>query len=154
MANTEQILELASKGGTHVVFQITGEELMNLLRLVADNAYQAKNRKESADILHTADREHTYTSLCTPLRQLFDKGELSVRSYWGLENNGIRTLGMLCQTSTKELRKRIRNFGNVSCDEVNTLLGNYGLRFDMDVSRYGYQKAEWQKNGFSFVKEE
>ena len=154
MVNAEQILELASKGGTHVVFQITGEELMNLLRLVADNAYQAKNRKESLDILQTADRKHTYTSLCITRRQLFDKGELSVRSYWGLENYGIKTLGMLCQTSTKELRKRIRNFGNVSCDEVGTLLGNYGLRFDMDVSRYGYPKAEWKEKGFVFVEEE
>ena len=47
-----EIIDIATKGESKVVFQITGEDLMNLLR------YIAKDSNKGENILHTAERAH------------------------------------------------------------------------------------------------
>lgn len=94
-----EIIDIATKGESKVVFQITGEDLMNLLR------YIAKDSNKGENILHTAEREHMYAVLCTTVRELYDAGKISVRTLRGLIDHNITTLGALCQTTPKELTK-------------------------------------------------
>lgn len=128
-----EIIDIATKGESKVVFQITGEDLMNLLR------YIAKDSNKGENILHTAEREHMYAVLCTTVRELYDAGKISVRTLRGLIDHNITTLGALCQTTPKELTK-FRNFGHISCEEAKDLLHENGLDFGMDVKQYGYPK--------------
>ena len=142
-----EIIDIATKGESKVVFQITGEDLMNLLR------YIAKDSNKGENILHTAEREHMYAVLCTTVRELYDAGKISVRTLRGLIEHNITTLGALCQTTPKELTK-FRNFGHISCEEAKDLLRDNGLEFGMDVTPYGYPKIEWQprRQQYEFVR--
>lgn len=142
-----EIIDIATKGESKVVFQITGEDLMNLLR------YIAKDSNKGENILHTAEREHMYAVLCTTVRELYDAGKISVRTLRGLIDHNITTLGALCQTTPKELTK-FRNFGHISCEEAKDLLHENGLDFGMDVKQYGYPKIEWQprRHQYEFVR--
>lgn len=132
-----EIIDLAQKGGSKVVFQITGEDLLNVLR------YIAKDSDKGTNVLRMAEREQMYAVLCTTLRTLYDEGKISVRTFRGLYEHGITTLGALCQTSPKELQKRFRNFGHISGEEVKDLLRENGLEFGMDVRQYGYPAIGW-----------
>lgn len=142
-----EIIDIATKGGSKVVFQITGDDLMNLLR------YIAKDSNTGANAINTAEREHMYATLCTTLWECYDAGKISVRTHSVLSEHNITTLGALCQTKPKELT-RFRNFGHVSCEEAKELLCANGLEFGMDVSQYGYPKIEWKprRQTYEFVR--
>ncbi len=152
---TEQILELASKGGAHVTFEIKGDELLKMLRLVADNAYQSKTDKQRYDFLHTAEKVKMLDTLRITFVELFDKGELSRRAFNVVNAAGISTLGMLCQTTPKDIRRHCRNIGNVTCGELENIMLKNGLHFGMDVTQYGYPKAGWiDHSHYAFIKED
>jgi DNA-directed RNA polymerase subunit alpha len=72
-------------------------------------------------------------------RRLLDKSveelELSVRSSNCLRAAEIKTIGDLVQKSEQEMLK-YRNFGRKSLKEIQDILGEMGLSFGMDVSRY------------------
>ncbi|HET7226462.1 MAG TPA: DNA-directed RNA polymerase subunit alpha [Candidatus Eisenbacteria bacterium] len=72
-------------------------------------------------------------------RRLLDKSveelELSVRSSNCLRAAEIKTIGDLVQKSEQEMLK-YRNFGRKSLKEIQDILGEMGLAFGMDVSRY------------------
>jgi DNA-directed RNA polymerase subunit alpha len=73
------------------------------------------------------------------IRKLLDKSveelELSVRSSNCLRAAEIKTIGDLVQKGEAEMLK-YRNFGRKSLKEIQDLLGEMGLHFGMDVSRY------------------
>jgi DNA-directed RNA polymerase subunit alpha len=61
--------------------------------------------------------------------------DLSVRAYNCLKAAKINTLGELVQYDTPELLK-FRNFGKKSLVEIEELLQNKGLTFNMDLSKF------------------
>jgi DNA-directed RNA polymerase subunit alpha len=73
------------------------------------------------------------------IRRTLDKSveelELSVRSSNCLRAAEIKTIGDLVQKSEPEMLK-YRNFGRKSLKEIQDILGEMGLSFGMDVSRY------------------
>ena len=78
------------------------------------------------------------------VRKLLDKSveelELSVRSSNCLRAAEIKTIGDLVQKSEAEMLK-YRNFGRKSLKEIQDILGEMGLHFGMDVSRYYERKT-------------
>jgi len=64
-----------------------------------------------------------------------DELELSVRSSNCLRAAEIKSIGDLVQKSEPEMLK-YRNFGRKSLKEIQDILGEMGLGFGMDVSRY------------------
>jgi DNA-directed RNA polymerase subunit alpha len=73
------------------------------------------------------------------VRRLLDKSveelELSVRSSNCLRAAEIKSIGDLVQKTEGEMLK-YRNFGRKSLKEIQDILGEMGLSFGMDVSRY------------------
>jgi len=73
------------------------------------------------------------------IRKTLDKSveelELSVRSSNCLRAAEIKTIGDLVQKSEQEMLK-FRNFGRKSLKEIQDILGEMGLSFGMDVTRY------------------
>ena len=73
------------------------------------------------------------------IRRLLDKSveelELSVRSSNCLRAAEIKTIGDLVQKGEPEMLK-FRNFGRKSLKEIQDILGEMGLHFGMDVSRF------------------
>jgi DNA-directed RNA polymerase subunit alpha len=78
------------------------------------------------------------------VRRLLDKSveelELSVRSSNCLRAAEIRSIGDLVQKTEPEMLK-YRNFGRKSLKEIQDILGEMGLSFGMDVSRYYESKT-------------
>jgi len=69
------------------------------------------------------------------LEKPVDELELSVRSSNCLRAAEIKSIGDLVQKSEPEMLK-YRNFGRKSLKEIQDILGEMGLGFGMDVSRY------------------
>jgi DNA-directed RNA polymerase subunit alpha len=73
------------------------------------------------------------------VRKLLDKSveelELSVRSSNCLRAAEIKSIGDLVQKGEPEMLK-FRNFGRKSLKEIQDILGEMGLHFGMDISRY------------------
>jgi DNA-directed RNA polymerase subunit alpha len=78
------------------------------------------------------------------VRRLLDKSveelELSVRSSNCLRAAEIKSIGDLVQKTEPEMLK-FRNFGRKSLKEIQDILGEMGLSFGMDISRYFENKA-------------
>ncbi len=78
------------------------------------------------------------------VRRLLDKSveelELSVRSSNCLRAAEIKTIGDLVQKTEGEMLK-FRNFGRKSLKEIQDILGEMGLSFGMDISRYLESRA-------------
>ena len=78
------------------------------------------------------------------IRKLLDKSvdelELSVRSSNCLRAAEIKQIGELVTKTEPEMLK-YRNFGRKSLKEIQDILGEMGLHFGMDVSRYLEHKA-------------
>ena len=77
------------------------------------------------------------------VKRLLDKSveelELSVRSSNCLRAAEIKSIGDLVQKSEPEMLK-YRNFGRKSLKEIQDILGEMGLSFGMDISRYSESK--------------
>ncbi len=73
------------------------------------------------------------------VRKLLDKSveelELSVRSSNCLRAAEIKTIGDLVRKSEAEMLK-FRNFGRKSLKEIQDILGEMGLHFGMDITRF------------------
>jgi DNA-directed RNA polymerase subunit alpha len=78
------------------------------------------------------------------VRKLLDKSveelELSVRSSNCLRAAELKLIGDLVQKGEPEMLK-FRNFGRKSLKEIQDILGEMGLHFGMDISRYYETKA-------------
>ena len=69
------------------------------------------------------------------LKMSVDELELSVRSHNCLKAANIKTIGDLVRREETEMMK-FRNFGRKSLNELNSILGDRGLLFGMDVEKY------------------
>jgi len=69
------------------------------------------------------------------LERSVEELELSVRSSNCLKQADIKTIGDLVQKSEPEMLK-YRNFGRKSLKEIQDILGEMGLGFGMNISRY------------------
>lgn len=69
------------------------------------------------------------------LKMSVDELELSVRSHNCLKAADIKTIGDLVRREETEMMK-FRNFGRKSLNELNSILGERGLQFGMDVDKY------------------
>jgi DNA-directed RNA polymerase subunit alpha len=69
------------------------------------------------------------------LKMSVDELELSVRSHNCLKAANIKTIGDLVRREESEMMK-FRNFGRKSLNELNSILGERGLHFGMDVEKY------------------
>ncbi len=69
------------------------------------------------------------------LKMSVDELELSVRSHNCLKAANIKTIGDLVRREESEMMK-FRNFGRKSLNELNSILGERGLQFGMDVEKY------------------
>jgi DNA-directed RNA polymerase subunit alpha len=69
------------------------------------------------------------------LEKSVEELELSVRSSNCLRAAEIKTIGDLVQKGEPEMLK-FRNFGRKSLKEIQDILGEMGLHFGMDISRY------------------
>jgi DNA-directed RNA polymerase subunit alpha len=78
------------------------------------------------------------------IRKILDKSveelELSVRSSNCLRAAEIKSIGDLVQKGEPEMLK-FRNFGRKSLKEIQDILGEMGLHFGMDISRFYEAKA-------------
>jgi len=85
------------------------------------------------------EEEHEVDEEVVRVRKLLDKSveelELSVRSSNCLRAAEIKTIGDLVQKGEPEMLK-FRNFGRKSLKEIQDILGEMGLHFGMDISRY------------------
>ena len=85
------------------------------------------------------EEEHEVDEEVVRVRKLLDKSveelELSVRSSNCLRAAEIKTIGDLVRKSEAEMLK-FRNFGRKSLKEIQDILGEMGLHFGMDISRY------------------
>jgi DNA-directed RNA polymerase subunit alpha len=108
-------------------------------------AVAAKILRGSLQPLHPlrgADREEVEEEVDEELvriRKLLNKSvdelELSVRSSNCLRAAEIKSIGDLVQKGEPEMLK-FRNFGRKSLKEIQDILGEMGLHFGMDISRY------------------
>jgi RNA polymerase sigma factor (sigma-70 family) len=64
-----------------------------------------------------------------------DKLELSVRTYNGMRNGGIKTVREICSRSEKDLLS-IQNFGKKSVEEIKSLLKGFGLSLNSEEDRW------------------
>ena len=74
------------------------------------------------------------------LEKSVEELELSVRSSNCLRAAEIKTIGDLVQKGEPEMLK-FRNFGRKSLKEIQDILGEMGLHFGMDISRYYETKS-------------
>jgi DNA-directed RNA polymerase subunit alpha len=74
------------------------------------------------------------------LERSVEELELSVRSSNCLRAAEIRSIGDLVQKTEPEMLK-YRNFGRKSLKEIQDILGEMGLTFGMDISRYYENKT-------------
>ena len=65
--------------------------------------------------------------------------DLSVRALNCLKSAEVETLGELVKYNKQDLLK-FRNFGKKSLTELDELLANLNLSFDMDISKYKLDK--------------
>lgn len=85
------------------------------------------------------EEEHSVDPEIDRVRKQLEKSveelELSVRSSNCLRAAEIKTIGDLVQKGEPEMLK-FRNFGRKSLKEIQDILGEMGLHFGMDISRY------------------
>jgi len=74
------------------------------------------------------------------LEKSVEELELSVRSSNCLRAAEIKTIGELVTKSEPEMLK-FRNFGRKSLKEIEDILGEMGLSFGMDLSRFTFDKS-------------
>lgn len=79
--------------------------------------------------------DHEIMRVRKQLEKSVDELELSVRSSNCLRAAEIRNIADLVQKSEPEMLK-FRNFGRKSLKEIQDILGEMGLSFGMDISRY------------------
>jgi DNA-directed RNA polymerase subunit alpha len=91
--------------------------------------------KEPIEIEKEEDIDEGIVKVRKMLEKPVDELELSVRSSNCLRAAEIKTIGDLVQKSEPEMLK-YRNFGRKSLKEIQDILGEMGLGFGMDVSKY------------------
>ncbi len=105
--------------------------LIQHLMIITDENISLDTKTEEKEAVVDEETLQVRKVLNTPLEDL----ELSVRAFNCLKAAKINSLSELVQYTQEELMK-FRNFGQKSLSEIEQVLGERGLHFGMDVSKY------------------
>lgn len=105
--------------------------LIQHLMIITDENISLDTKREEKEAVVDEETLQVRKTLNTPLEDL----ELSVRAFNCLKAAKINSLSELVQYTQDELMK-FRNFGQKSLSEIEQVLGERGLHFGMDISKY------------------
>jgi len=105
--------------------------LIQHLMIITDENISLDTKREEKETVVDEETLQLRKVLNTPLEDL----ELSVRAFNCLKAAKINSLSELVQYTQEELMK-FRNFGQKSLSEIEQVLGERGLHFGMDISKF------------------
>ncbi|MCD6063450.1 MAG: DNA-directed polymerase subunit alpha [Flavipsychrobacter sp.] len=105
--------------------------LIQHLMIITDENISLDTKREEKEAVVDEETLQLRKVLNTPLEDL----ELSVRAFNCLKAAKINSLSELVQYTQEELMK-FRNFGQKSLSEIEQVLGERGLHFGMDISKF------------------
>ena len=131
------VLEITTDGSIH-----PKEALKEAAKILIQHFMLFSDEKIALDITEP-DENEVFDEEILHMRQLLKSKlvdmDLSVRALNCLKSAEVETLGELVVFNKTDLLK-FRNFGKKSLTELEELLGNLGLSFGMDISRYKLDK--------------
>ena len=131
------VLEITTDGSIH-----PKEALKEVAKILIQHFMLFSDEKIALDITEP-DENEVFDEEVLHMRQLLKSKlvdmDLSVRALNCLKSAEVETLGELVVFNKTDLLK-FRNFGKKSLTELEELLGNLGLSFGMDISRYKLDK--------------
>ncbi len=127
------IMEVTTDGTIHPEEAVkeASRILIQHLMIITDENISLDTKREEKEAVVDEETLQLRKVLNTPLEDL----ELSVRAFNCLKAAKINSLSELVQYTQEELMK-FRNFGQKSLSEIEQVLGERGLHFGMDISRF------------------
>lgn len=127
------IMEVVTDGTIHPEEAVkeASRILIQHLMIITDENISLDTKREEKETVVDEETLQVRKTLNTPLEDL----ELSVRAFNCLKAAKINSLSELVQYTQEELMK-FRNFGQKSLSEIEQVLGERGLSFGMDISKY------------------
>lgn len=127
------IMEVSTDGTIHPEEAVkeASRILIQHLMIITDENISLDTKREEKETVVDEETLAVRKVLHTPLEDL----ELSVRAFNCLKAAKINSLSELVQYTQEELMK-FRNFGQKSLSEIEQVLGERGLHFGMDISKY------------------
>lgn len=127
------IMEVVTDGTIHPEEAVkeASRILIQHLMIITDENISLDTKREEKEAVVDEETLQVRKTLNTPLEDL----ELSVRAFNCLKAAKINSLSELVQYTQEELMK-FRNFGQKSLSEIEQVLGERGLHFGMDISKY------------------
>jgi len=127
------IMEVATDGTIHPEEAVkeASRILIQHLMIITDENISLDTKREEKETVVDEETLQLRKVLNTPLEDL----ELSVRAFNCLKAAKINSLSELVQYTQEELMK-FRNFGQKSLSEIEQVLGERGLHFGMDISKF------------------
>jgi len=127
------IMEVSTDGTIHPEEAVkeASRILIQHLMIITDENISLDTKREEKETVVDEETLQLRKVLNTPLEDL----ELSVRAFNCLKAAKINSLSELVQYTQEELMK-FRNFGQKSLSEIEQVLGERGLHFGMDISKF------------------
>lgn len=127
------IMEVITDGTIHPEEAVkeASRILIQHLMIITDENISLDTKREEKESVVDEETLQLRKVLNTPLEDL----ELSVRAFNCLKAAKINSLSELVQYTQEELMK-FRNFGQKSLSEIEQVLGERGLHFGMDISKF------------------
>ncbi len=127
------IMEVVTDGTIHPEEAVkeASRILIQHLMIITDENISLDTKREEKETVVDEETLQLRKVLNTPLEDL----ELSVRAFNCLKAAKINSLSELVQYTQEELMK-FRNFGQKSLSEIEQVLGERGLHFGMDISKF------------------
>lgn len=127
------IMEIVTDGTIHPEEAVkeASRILIQHLMIITDENISLDTKREEKETVVDEETLQLRKVLNTPLEDL----ELSVRAFNCLKAAKINSLSELVQYTQEELMK-FRNFGQKSLSEIEQVLGERGLHFGMDISKF------------------
>ncbi len=127
------IMEVVTDGTIHPEEAVkeASRILIQHLMIITDENISLDTKREEKEAVVDEETLQLRKVLNTPLEDL----ELSVRAFNCLKAAKINSLSELVQYTQEELMK-FRNFGQKSLSEIEQVLGERGLHFGMDISKF------------------
>ena len=127
------IMEVSTDGTIHPEEAVkeASRILIQHLMIITDENISLDTKREEKEAVVDEETLQLRKVLNTPLEDL----ELSVRAFNCLKAAKINSLSELVQYTQEELMK-FRNFGQKSLSEIEQVLGERGLHFGMDISKF------------------
>ena len=127
------IMEVSTDGTIHPEEAVkeASSILIQHLMIITDENISLDTKREEKEAVVDEETLQLRKVLNTPLEDL----ELSLRAFNCLKAAKINSLSELVQYTQEELMK-FRNFGQKSLSEIEQVLGERGLHFGMDISKF------------------